>query len=259
MNRLIALATLLVFFATIYVNYLAGTGGINDIGTGEVSGLYPTLFTPAGFTFAIWSVIYLLNTVFTITNVVLAFSKPRAFQKRLMLLFLGVCLVNTSWIFAWHYDAIPVSVVLMLGILTLLVLAFSQSYNLDDKAFTSTLARINFGVYLGWISVATVANVSVWLAGKGNTIWTQTDLLWTCIVIAIAALLAVWMLFRFGSFAYALVISWALYGIYSARHGELSNYAFDVAGAALIALAVVLVTSGYVFTKKMLRLRSATA
>jgi len=256
MNRLIAVASLIILAVTLVVNYMAGTGGINDIGTGEVSGMYPTLFTPAGFTFAIWSVIYLLNISFVITNLVLVFRKPERFQAPLVKLFIGICIVNTAWIFAWHYDYILVSVFIMLAILVQLITAFIIVQNSTVKGFETALAKINFGVYLGWISVATIANLSVQLSGKANTDWGQPDLIWTWVVIATAVVLAVFLLLRFKSFAYGLVIAWALYGIFSARTGQISELEFQVADAALLGLGLVLVTSGYVFTRKLLSLRS---
>ena len=258
MNRLLAIASLVVLSATLYINFLAGTGGINNIGTGEVSGMYPTLFTPAGFTFAIWSVIYLLNTAFVVTNLYLAFRKPGCFQAPLIKLFIGICLVNIAWIFAWHYDNILVSVFIMLAILAQLIAAFVTVQSSEEKGFSVALAKINFGVYLGWISVATIANLSAQLSGKAQTDWGQTDVLWTWIVMATAVALAIFLLMRFKSFAYALVIAWAFYGIYSARTGQLSEVEFQVADAALVGIALVLLTSGYVFTRKMLSLRSSS-
>ena len=256
MNRLLAFASFLILGVTLFVNFLAGTGGINDIGTGEVSSLYPTLFTPAGFTFAIWSVIYMLNIAFVITNLILVFRKPERFQASLTKLFIGVCVVNTAWIFAWHYDYILISVFIMLGILAFLIASFISIQRSVQKGFETTLAKINFGVYLGWISVATIANLSVLLSGKNNTDWGQPELIWTWVVIATAVLLAIFLLLRFKSFAYGFVITWALYGIYSARTSQISDIEFKVAEAALVGIALVLMTSGYVFTRKMLSLRS---
>lgn len=256
MNRLIALVSLVVLVGTLVINSLAGTGQINGIATGEVSGLYPTLFTPAGFTFAIWSVIYLLNIAYVIANIFYAFKKPELFQRPLVQLFMGVCLVNIAWIFAWHYDQILVSVFLMLSILVTLIAAFMAAHGIKDKGFASKLTRINFGVYLGWISVATIANLSILISGKGNTDWAQSDLIWTWVVIGAAVGLAIFIMLRLKSLAYGLVIAWALYGIYSARLGVISDIEFKVADAALLGLILVLVTSGYVFIRKLISLRS---
>ena len=57
MKKLLALSNLIIFGGMIYLNFLGGTGALYGVSTGDVSGLYPTLFTPAGFTFSIWSVI----------------------------------------------------------------------------------------------------------------------------------------------------------------------------------------------------------
>lgn len=243
MNLLISLVSLVVLAGTLVVNSLAATGQINGIATGEVSGLYPTLFTPAGFTFSIWSVIYALNMTYAIANVFYAFKKPELFQKPLVCWFTGLCLINIAWIFAWHYDQIPLSAFLMSALLTALIAAFVAAHKKKNKGFASSLTRINFGVYLGWITVATLANFSVLFFSKGSAGWSHSDLVWTCSAIGLAAVLAIFVMLKLKSPAYGLVIAWALYGIYSARLGAAGEVELKVANAALLSLIPVLVTA----------------
>ena len=240
MNRLISLVSLVVLAGTLVVNSLAATGQINGITTGEVSGLYPTLFTPAGFTFSIWSVIYVLNIAYVIANVFYAFKKPELFQKTLACWFTGLCLINMAWIFAWHYDQILLSAFLMSTLLTALIAAFVAAHKKKNKGFASNLTRINFGVYLGWITVATLANFSALFFSKGSAGWSHSDLVWAWFAIGLAAVLALFVMLKLKSPAYGLVIAWALYGIYSARLDTAGELELKVAHAALLSLVPVL-------------------
>lgn len=256
MKKLIALSSLVILSATLYVNFLGGTGAINEISTGEVSGHYPALFTPAGSTFAIWSVIYLLNISFVVIQLVGSFKAEGKANQNLTLLFLIICLLNMGWIFAWHYESLEISVVLMLGMLISLIRAFLLSQKNELSRVAGAIVKANFSIYLAWICVATIANLSALLISWGVPYQDITALVLTLIVISVATLLAAWQLFRFRNGWYAAVIIWALYGIYKARIAEFSTLTEYVAWAALIAMLVVLVTGGYVFTRKFIRLRS---
>lgn len=251
-----ALTAVIILVATLYINFLGGTGGINNISTGEVSGMYPALFTPAGSTFAIWSLIYLLNIAFMAVKVSASFKGEGQPNDKLLKLFIGICLVNTGWIFAWHYQQMEVSVVLMLGLLVLLIKAFIETQQAEQKSIANTIIKANFSIYLGWICVATIANISALFIEWGVAHHTMTAMILTLVVISVATLLAVWQLITFKNGWYAAVIVWALYGIYKARIAEFSTMTEYVAWAAVIAMVLVLVTGGYVFTRKFVRLRS---
>ena len=127
MKKLIALTNVVLFAGMIYVNYLGGIGAINNIGTGEVSGLYPTLFTPAGLTFSIWGIIYLFNSFFVVYQVYKAFKLPENFDLKLNQGFFFVTITNTVWIFAWHRLAIGYSLFLMLILLVFLLVSYSRA------------------------------------------------------------------------------------------------------------------------------------
>ncbi|GAB5527546.1 MAG: tryptophan-rich sensory protein [Roseivirga sp.] len=256
MKKLIALSSLVILSATLYINFLGGTGSINDISTGEVSAHYPALFTPAGSTFAIWSLIYLLNISFVIIQLAEAFKVAGKPDQKLSISFIVICLLNMGWIFAWHYETLEISVILMLGLLVCLIRSFLLAQKTELSGAAATIIKANFSVYLAWICVATIANLSALLISWGVPYQDVTALVLTLVVIAVATLLAAWQLFRFRNGWYAAVILWALYGIYKARIAEFSTMTEYVAWGALVAMLVVLVTGGYVFTRKFIRLRS---
>lgn len=167
-----------------------------------------------------------------------------------------ICLLNAGWIFAWHYEVLEVSVVLMLGLLVSLIYAFLLSQKTELTRVGGAITKTNFSVYLAWICVATIANLSALLISWGVPYQGITALILTLVVISVATFLAIWQLFRFRNGWYAAVIVWALYGIYKARIAQFSTLTEYVAWAALVAILVVLVTGGYVFTRKFIRLRS---
>lgn len=149
-----AYLTTIAFIATIAVNALANILPINGLNTGEVSALYPSLFTPAGITFSIWSVIYLL----LLGYVVLQWFKSDAyvFAETAKLFWLS-CLLNASWIFAWHYLRVSISVTIML----LLLITLAQLFLKVRKISMNTVAekifvRLPFTLYFAWICVATL-------------------------------------------------------------------------------------------------------
>lgn len=256
MNKLFALTAVVVLSATLYINFLGGTGLINGISTGEVSGNYPALFTPAGSTFAIWSLIYLLNISFVAIELTEAFKVNGKSDRKLLVTFLLVCLLNVGWLFAWHHEQLEVSVLLMLGILLGLIRSFILSQKTKLTGAAAAITKANFSVYLAWICVAIIANISGLLISWGVPHEDMTAMVLTLVVISVAALLAAWQLFMFKNGWYAAVVVWALYGIYKARIAEFSTMTEYVAWAAIVALVCVLVTGGYVFTRKFLRLRS---
>jgi hypothetical protein len=255
-KKLTAILSFVLLAGTLYINFLGGTGKINGIATGEVSANYPALFTPAGFTFAIWSVIYLLNIGYVLVALINAFKTDGRGNQQQLRLFMLVCLVNAAWIFAWHYEQLEISVVLMLGLLISLIRAFVLSQHKSANTFTTVITSANFSVYLGWISVATIANISALLISWGVAPRNETAMVLTLLVVAVAVVLGAWQLIKFSNVWYALVLIWAFYGIWQARSAESSDAAGYIAGAVLAGAILVLVTGGYVFTRKFVSLRS---
>jgi hypothetical protein len=175
---------------------------------------------PAGFTFSIWGVIYLLLLFYTIGFTYYTLKQeqnPKAFAliERINIYFLLTCVFNMSWIVAWHYLQIELSLVIMLLFLITLIQLFLKSNTIArDLTLTQRfILQTPFIVYLGWISVATIANTTALLVAYKWTALSIAHVYWSASMILIALLLAVWMLLKFKAVPFALVVTWALWGI----------------------------------------------
>jgi len=218
------IVTWLLFAGVIAVNALANILPINGYNTGQISAFYPNAFVPAGFTFSIWGIIYLLLLSYTIGFTFYTLKRqqyPNAylFIEGINFYFLLTCVFNMSWIVAWHYLQIELSVVIMLLFLITLIQLFLKS-NTMAGALTTTqkfILKTPFIVYLGWISVATIANITALLVAYQWNGFGMPPVYWSAAMILIAILLAVLMLKKFKAVPFALVVAWALWGIYNAQ------------------------------------------
>ncbi len=220
------------FVVVIVVNTLANTLPLNGISTGEISDSYPSLFTPAGYVFAIWLFIYLLLAVFVVYQLLPAHRENVRLEK-LGYLFVISCVFNIAWLFSWHWVQIPLSMLLMLGLLGTLILAYQRlEIGRSDVSRGESLAvRLPFSVYLGWVTVATVANVSVFLLDLGvRAGWTAP--FWAFVAIAAAALIGVSVLKRRGDLAFVGVLIWAFIGIAVRQWGSEALLVLAAVGAA---------------------------
>jgi hypothetical protein len=214
------IGTWLLFLGVIAVNALANILPINGYNTGQISAFYPNAFVPAGFTFSIWGVIYLLLLFYTIGFTYYTLKQeqnPKAFAliERINIYFLLTCVFNMSWIVAWHYLQIELSLVIMLLFLITLIQLFLKSNTIARDLTLSQrfILQTPFIVYLGWISVATIANTTALLVAYKWTALSIAHVYWSASMILIALLLAVWMLLKFKAVPFALVVTWALWGI----------------------------------------------
>jgi benzodiazapine receptor len=229
---------IVAFIGVIVVNSLANAIPLNGQNTGEISAKYPSLFTPAGFTFSIWGLIYLSLTAFVIYQALPAQRGSQTFAK-IGPLFIANCVANAAWIFVWHYDLLWLSLLLMAAILLTLIqiyrtlLAAGPAGSVSEWIFL----RLPFSLYTGWITVATIANIScVQIAmGWDNAGLSAVD--WTLLKLAIAGAIGATVILRLRDIPYVLVIAWAAFGIAS-RQVETP----EVVGAAatLSVLAVLL-------------------
>lgn len=229
------------FVVTIIVNGLAGSTTIlNGVTSGEVSALYPTLVTPAGFTFAIWGIIYALLFVF-VGYQVLPKSRDKPFMHQISILFALSSLFNISWLFLWHYDFIVYSLILMFALLATLIFIYLRlNIGRATVSFKERLfVHLPFSVYLGWISIATIANVSVALTAVGWNGFGIGATTWAVAIICVALLLSLVMLTTRKDIAYSLVITWALVGILVEQGGNETIGLVSGIGIMLILAAVV--------------------
>jgi hypothetical protein len=212
--------TWLLFLGVIAVNALANILPINGYNTGQISAFYPNAFVPAGFTFSIWGVIYLLLLSYTIGFTFYTLKQeqyPKAFAltERINIYFLLTCVFNMSWIVAWHYLQIELSLVIMFLFLITLIQLFLKSNTIArDLTLTQRfILQTPFIVYLGWISVATIANTTALLVAYKWTALSIAPVYWSASMILIAIVLTVLMLIKFKAVPFALVVTWALWGI----------------------------------------------
>lgn len=244
-----AILSLLLLVGTLYVNYLANALPINGQDTGEISGKFPNAFVPAGLTFAIWGIIYLLLVVFVIQLLNYSFSQrqmPTAFGKMLPWFWLS-CLMNGSWIFAFHYENWALSLLLMLVLLWSLI-KIQLVWNVDGETIP-LLLRLPFSVYLGWISVATLANVTLLLVASELKPGLLPEHLWSVFLMTLASGLGFFFVRIKGDIAFGLVIAWALYGIHLGQASTILVPAFAWYASLIMVLFALWETWRMVLSK----------
>lgn len=193
----------------IYVNYLANALPINGYSTGQLSDFYPNLFVPAGITFSIWGVIYLFLIAFVIGQ---WSNKFKSITNSIGYYFFFNCLMNISWIVAWHYRLEELSVIIMLLLLGSLIKLFHITQTeLKPSILNNLLVRIPFGIYFGWICVATIANITTLLV---HWVFQPTGQEYWAAALIIVTQVLVWLINgKYAGIAYSLVIIWAINGI----------------------------------------------
>ncbi len=228
------------------VNILASALPLNGQNTGEISDRFQVYFVPAGYVFAIWFFIYVGWIAFTIFQ----FRKdqkdsPRL--RRLGYLFAISGIVNAIWLFTWHYNTFGLSVIVMLTLLGLLIASYLR---LDvNHVSVSTAERwsvdIPFSIYLGWITVATVANITDWLylvEWNGFGIAPQT---WAIVMIVVASIVGLLMTLTRKDAAYVFVLVWSFIGI-AVKQADVAN----VATTAWIGAGAMLILAIYSLTRR---------
>ena len=213
-QTLVAVAT----FGVIAINYFAAQGYINNVTPAVISDKYPTFITPAGYAFAIWSLIYLGLIAFSIYQLLPAQSENPRFAN-IRTLYIANCAANCLWIYLWHYDQILAALGVMFVILGTLVLINVNLRNAAAPAET-WLARIPFSLYFGWITVATILNFSVALVFIGVNTSEANAVILSAILIVVAVGLGILIRFKLGVFAYPLAIAWALTAIAVKQSGK---------------------------------------
>lgn len=231
----------LAFAVTLATNALANILPIGGQTTGTISDRYATLFTPAGFTFSIWGVIYLGLGAYVVYQA-FAPNNIRPLLRKLAPWFVVNCVANASWIFAWHYEVIWASLAIMLIILGTLVRIFLlvSKETADSDWGVSLLVRTPFSIYAAWISVATIANVSVLQAAMGWGVVGSVAIAGTIVKLVVAGGIGAAVLIRWRNRPFALVVVWAAYGIArnQADTALVSGTAWVVAASLLVLLAV---------------------
>ena len=230
-------ATVLATMGTIAVNILANALPLNGLNTGEISDRFEIYFVPAGYVFSIWSIIYLGLLAYTVYQALPSRADDPLLRKIAPYYWVGN-LANAVWIFLWHYEVFNWTLPFMVIILASLLLI---NRNLSEaEGFNKWLVKLTFSIYLGWISVATVANASQWLYYISWNGWGIAAATWAVIMLGVAALLGILMSWLENDTAYGLVLIWAFVGITVSQAGTSSVVVLAAwIGAALVGIAMI--------------------
>ncbi|MEJ2281278.1 MAG: tryptophan-rich sensory protein [Candidatus Bathyarchaeota archaeon] len=231
-------SNILAFALTILVNALAGsTTLIGGQVTADISDANFTLITPAGYVFSIWGVIYVLLGIFVIFQA-LPSQKNQDYQNKIGWLFIVSSVLNIVWIFLWQFEYLIFSVFIMFMLLATLIAIYlrldigKSSVDLREKV----AVHLPFSTYLGWITIASIANVATTLVSINWDGFGLDPELWALLIIIIALLLSLTVVITRKDVAYGLVIIWAFIGISAAQTAQ------NIITLTQISALIVLVT-----------------
>ena len=245
--KLLVVISTILYGLMIISNILANAIPINGITTGAISDSYFNLFAPIGSTFSIWGIIYLLTGIYQV-NQLININKIRndnlyKLEFKVNLAFTSSSLLNTVWIFLWHYQ------LMLLALIVISLMLVSLGYISIIVKKNQSFIKTTFGIYFGWITVATIANATIWLVSLGLPNNTVGATLQTVAIILIAGLIGSITTYLQKDIGYGLVIMWALLGIYL-KH--ISPIYFDygyisVINTTLLSFLIVLIAVGITF------------
>lgn len=223
----------------IAVNAAANIVPINGYNTGQLSDLYPTGFTPAGWVFSIWSLIYLGLLAFSF-----AALRPAGPVRERTATIAGPYLVNAAanagWIFAWHYRQVALSFATMLVILGTLVVIYRRLRALPAPSRAAAwLVDAPFRLYFGWITAATFLNLGALLYDLQYYPFGLDTERWALVSVALALALYVWMAALTRDVVYGGVFVWAAIGIASRTVGASEAVRVVAAAGAAAVLACI--------------------
>ena len=237
LRQITNLVTVIIALA---VNILASTLPLNGQNTGEISDRFQVYFVPAGYVFAIWFFIFLGWIVFAIYQF-LPSQKESPRLRKLGYLFALSNIVNAAWLFMWHYNFFGVSVLVMLALLGLLIASYLR-LNVNGVSVSRAerwSVDIPFSVYLGWITVATVANITSWLYSIDWNGFGVSAPIWAIVMIGVASVVGFLMAFKRKDAAYLFVLVWSFIGI-AVKQADFSGVATSawIGSVAMLVFAI---------------------
>ncbi len=235
----------IAFGSTVFINYLSNTGIMDGKTIGSVSDNIKSLFTPAGYAFSIWGVIYLLLLGFSIYQSRSLFKKEKedSFVVKIGFWFIISCIANCCWVFSWVYGYTGLSCffifLLLISLLKIIINLNINTHKVGSLKFV--FLHLPFIMYSGWVTVASIANVSSYLVKIDWNGFGISAEIWTIIMVIIAIIINTIMLFKRNMSAFALVGSWALIaiGIANQTKENTVDYTAFIAASFLIIMVAI--------------------
>ena len=242
MNRTKNASINAIFLAvTLVINTLGAIGLINGLSQKQISDMYPTLITPSPATFSIWSVIY---SLLIISVIVMIIKKDDPYYQKavdqITVLFWISCILNIAWIVSFSFVLVELSILFIVGFVITLSLICRKLVEIQEGK--RWLLPLSFGLYTGWLMIATVVNISAALVKlKWNGFGIANEV-WAVIILIVAVLLVIAVLLKLRNAAFPLPVAWAYFGIYqnlNAPEGHQGAYGL-LQTVALIGMAVLI-------------------
>lgn len=238
MKKILQILNGIAFLAVVFINYLSNTGILNNTTIGKISKNYNTLFTPAGYAFSIWGLIYLLLFGFVIYQGKSFFIKVKedVFVEKIGYWFVISCVANSAWVFCWIYEFTGLSCIcIFLLLFSLLKIVIRNNMQFLKTSFTTKLfVHWPFVIYAGWVTLASIANLAAYLVKINWTGFGISPQIWTFLMIVIATLINVYMVVKRNMFAFAFVGVWALIAIGVANTNHNNSLLFTPYLAAIL-------------------------
>lgn len=243
MKKTLAIINLFSVILVLMVNGLSQSQRWNNTTIGEISDSYENLFTPAGYAFAIWGLIFLMLIGYTLFQIYRAFfsKKESLFIEQTGWWFTIANILNASWVVAFTYEYVGLSVVIMLGILGSLLQIIRKTNMERWDAPIEIIAFVWWPIciYSGWIAVATIANFSAFFASINFTGTESTQIIWTIVMITIAVFINIFMIKKRNMREFALVAVWALIAIYIRHKDNIESIAYYALCGAIVLIAII--------------------
>ncbi|TAE29575.1 MAG: tryptophan-rich sensory protein [Candidatus Kapaibacterium sp.] len=242
---LLAVATLI----TLVANTLAVVLPLNNRSTEAISDSFRVYFTPAGYVFSIWSVIYTALIAFVVYSFFPRNRSNTAIQA-IFPWFMLSCAMNTAWIFLWHYGYYPLTMLVMLGLLFSLVMVYIR-LGIGTTTYTGSdfwCLRFTFSIYLGWICVATIANATALLYDVQWSGFGISTEVWTSIMLVVAVALGLIITETRNDALLVGVLLWAFIGI-GVKHSAVPTVGIS-AWAAVVCTAMLVLRSIWISHRK---------
>jgi hypothetical protein len=233
--------------STIIMNALVNLLPLNGVNTGQVSDSYPNLFTPPGYVFSIWGIIYSLAIIFMVYQARPS-QRNEYYLSEIGVFYFLSAVLNISWLFIFHYSyGVPsvylFSVIVLLLLLVDLILIYLR-LGIGAKEVTTTeriAVHLPFSVYLGWISLASIASVASALNVLSPNIPVTMQAYGAAFMLVVALILSILMIYQRKDYAFGLVVIWASIGIAIKQMEMIAIYSAAVMAAVVVAAAIIIV------------------